>query len=178
MSCLQTLMRYKLWANELLYSAVADLPQEELNAPRPIVFESIIRTLNHTFAMDRVWQAHLRNRHHGFTPRNPDNYPTLSKLRTAQRKLDVWYVSYADSLSESDRDEVVSFTFIGGGTGSMSREDILIHVVSHGTYHRGNVTGMMYECSVQPPTTDCSVFLRCNQALQTDAATRRRRARR
>ncbi len=159
MSYLQTLTRYKRWANEVLYSAVVNLTEQELRAPRPIVFGSIIRTLHHTLAMDQVWQAHLQNRSHKFTSRSPQDCPPLQQLRTAQQELDAWYVAYACSLSESDQHELVSFTFIGGGAGSMSREDVLIHVTNHGTYHRGNITGMMYECSVQPPTTDYTVFL-------------------
>ena len=160
MNYLQTLMRYKQWANELLYEAAKELSEEELTAQRPIVFGSIIRTLNHTFAMDLVWQASLQGRSHGFTTRNPDDCPRLDKLLIDQRKLDEWYVTYADTLSKSDEDEVVNFTFIGGGEGSMSRRDMLLHVVNHGTYHRGNVTGMMYECSLEPPTTDYPVFLK------------------
>lgn len=153
-------MRYKLWANDLLYAAIKELSEEELMAPRPIVFGSMIRTLHHTFAMDLVWQAHLQERPHGFTTRNPDTCPSLDKLLVDQRKLDKWYVTYADALLKPDEDDVVNFTFIGGGTGAMCRRDILLHVVNHGTYHRGNVTGMMYECSLQPPTTDFPVFLK------------------
>ncbi len=160
MNYLQTLMRYKQWANELLYAAAKELSEKELIAKRPIVFGSIIRTLNHTFAMDLVWQANLQGEHHGFTTRNPDDCPSLNKLLIDQRKLDEWYVTYADTLSKPDEDQVVNLTFISGGVGSMRRRDILLHVVNHGTYHRGNVTGMMYECSLEPPTTDYPVFLK------------------
>ncbi len=177
MSYLQTLMRYKQWANDLLYPAINELSEEELAAPRPIVFGSIIRTLNHIYTMDLVWQAHLQDRPHGFTTRNPDSCPSFDKLLIDQGKLDKWYVTYADTLSKSDEDEVVNFTFIGGSESSMCRRDILIHVVNHGTYHRGNVTGMMYECSLEPPTTDYPVFLKRdtpNKRMQSDPAEPRR----
>jgi uncharacterized damage-inducible protein DinB len=158
MAYLQTLMRYKAWANELVFAAAAKLPEAELTAPRKIVFGSLLRTLNHVYAMDEVWRAHLEGRSHGYTTRNPEACPALGELREAQTATDAWFVRYADSLSREE--EVVEFRFIGGGAGAMTRRDILLHVANHGTYHRGNVAAMMYQAGVAPPTTDLPVFLK------------------
>jgi uncharacterized damage-inducible protein DinB len=155
---LSTLMRYKAWANELVFAAAAKLPPAELTAPRSIVFGNLLRTLNHVYAMDAVWRAHLEARPHGYTTRNPDACPPLAELREAQRAMDAWWVDYAGALPESRQDEVVSFRFIGGGPGAMTRREILMHVANHGTYHRGNVASMMYQAGVAPPTTDLPVF--------------------
>ena len=159
MNHLQTLTRYKAWANSLLFAAVSELPEHELTAARPIVFGSILRTLNHVHAMDQLWKAHLQGVSHRLTTRNPETCPPLDELRITQQAIDDWYIDYADSLQEGEHDETVEFVFIGGGAGSMSREAILLHVVNHATYHRGHVADMMYECSVDPPTTDLPVFL-------------------
>jgi uncharacterized damage-inducible protein DinB len=158
MDYLQTLMHYKAWANELVFDAAAKLPEAELRAPRKIVFGSMLRTLNHVYAMDDVWRAHLLGRPHGYTTRNPEACPPLPELRDAQKAMDAWFVGYADSLSRED--ETVEFRFIGGGSGAMKRREILLHVANHGTYHRGNVAAMMYQAGVAPPTTDLPVFLK------------------
>ena len=160
MSHLVSLTKYKKWANDLIFKSLKDVSEEDLYAPRPIVFGSLAHTINHTYCMDRVWQAHLQNMSHEFTTRNPMELPTLGRLSVMQSELDAWFVAYADSLSVSTENEIVEFEFIGGGFGAMSRRDILLHVVNHGTYHRGNITGIMYDCSVMPPTTDYPVFLR------------------
>ncbi len=160
MNHLQMLTRYKAWANSLLFSALSELPGHELTDARSIVFGSILRTLNHVYAMDQVWKAHLQSMSHGLTTRNPKVCPALDELRIVQQGIDNWYIGYADSLPETDHDEIVEFTFIGGGTGSMSREAILLHVVNHTTYHRGHIADMMCECSREPPTTDLPVFLK------------------
>ena len=158
MDHLKTLMRYKAWANELVFAAAAKLPEAELTAPCKIVFGSMLRTLNHVYAMDEVWRAHLEARPHGYTTRNPEACPPLAELRDAQKAMDAWFVRYADSPARED--EIVEFRFIGGGPGSMTRGDILLHVANHGTYHRGNVAAMMYQAGVAPPTTDLPVFLK------------------
>jgi uncharacterized damage-inducible protein DinB len=107
-----------------------------------------------------VFQAHLLGRAHGFTSRNTPTHPPLEELRAKVAELDEWYVQYADSLKAADIEETVHFEFIGGGTGAMTRQDIIMHVVNHGTYHRGFVGDMMYQAGVTPDATDLPVFLR------------------
>jgi len=162
MTHVQTLTRYKAWADKLFLSTIAQLPESQLVASQPILFGSMIRTLHHSYAMDRVWQSHLLGETHGYTTRNPDDHPPFEELRGKQLAIDAWYVSYADSLDTDHLAQIVDFTFIGGGSGSMSRNDILLHVVNHTTYHRGHVADMLYHYSIFPPTTDLPVFLREN----------------
>ena len=157
---LQMLTRYKAWANDLLFQTLSEHPESELIAKRQIVFGNILRTLNHVYVMDVVWKAHLESRPHEFSTRNPETSPPFGELRDAQRDIDAWYIHYAQNLHESAREEVVNFTFIGGGSGSMIRSDILLHVVNHATYHRGHIAGMIYQIPAHPPTTDLPVFLR------------------
>ena len=160
MTYLETLMRYKAWANELIFPSVARLPEEELTAPRKMVFGNLLRTLNHVYAMDDVWRAHLEGRPHGYTTRNPENPPALAQLGEAQKAMDAWWVAYAKELAKEREEEVVNFRFIGGGPGSMTRRDILLHVANHATYHRGYVADMIYQVPARPPTMDLPVFLR------------------
>jgi len=168
---IRLLTRYSAWANSLLYLAIGELPEDELTKPRQIVFGNLIRTLNHVYTIDLVFQAHLEGREHGFKSRTPDVRVSFSELRMAQATLDSWYIRYAEEMSDRLGEEMVDFTFIGGGDGSMSRGDILLHVVNHTTYHRGHIAAMMYQIPAQPPTTDLPVFLR-NAALQTERGPR------
>jgi uncharacterized damage-inducible protein DinB len=157
MNSLAKLVRYKAWADELTFDAIRKMPEHALTAPQPIVFGNLLRTLNHVLAMDHVWQSHLLGKPHGLTTRNPEYCPPLDEIQQAQRDMDAWYIGYTDSLDASD--ELVEFTFIGGGPGAMSRADIVLHVVNHGTYHRGHVAQMM-RAFEPPPITDYPVFLK------------------
>lgn len=160
MNYVQVLTRYKAWADNLFLSVVSELPEAELIAPRPIFFGSLIRTLNHSLAMDYVWQCHLLGKAHGLTTRNPEKCPEMEALAAAQREIDNWYVTYANSLSDSNLIEIVEFEFIGGEHGAMTRSDILLHVVNHTTYHRGHAADILYHLNVFPPTTDLPVFIK------------------
>lgn len=157
---IRMLTRYTAWANDCLFEALSTLPAGEALKQRATLFGNMVHTMNHAYVVDLIWQAHLQGRPHGFAKRNTDVCPPLPELRQAQRQMDQWYIEYADGLSEQALDEVVHFTFIGGGPGAMTRGDMLHHVVSHKSYHRGWVVDMFFQVPARPPTMDLPVFLR------------------
>jgi uncharacterized damage-inducible protein DinB len=154
------LARYNAWANQLMFDAVAALPEGEATRERGTLFKNMVHTLNHNHVIALIWQAHLEGRSHGFEARNTKDHPPLAELRAAQQALDAWYVKWADALTEDALREEVSFTLIGGNRGVMTRSEILLHIVNHSTYHRGFVADMFYQVPARPPTTDLPVFLR------------------
>jgi uncharacterized damage-inducible protein DinB len=154
------LARYNAWANELIFKAVAELPEGEAVKPRRSVFRNIVHTLNHNYVIDRIFQAHLEGREHGYTARNTAEHPPLGELWPAQQVIDRWYIDWADRAAERELEVEVAVTFVGGGDGRMSRREILEHLVVHTSYHRGFVAQMMYDAGVRPPTTDLTVYLR------------------
>jgi len=156
----RTLTRYNAWANELIFAAVAALPEGEAVKPRRSVFRNMVHTLNHNFVIDRIFQAHLEGRDHGYTARNTPDHPPLAELWRAQQDLDHWYVAAYDGMDDIRLNQTVSFTFVGGGEGAMTRGEMLQHLVNHTSYHRGFVAQMIYDVPARPPTTDLTVYLR------------------
>ena len=156
----RTLTRYNAWANELIFAAVAALPEGEATKPRRSVFKNMVHTLNHGYVIGRIFRAHLEGREHGYTARNTESHPPLAELWRAQQDLDRWYVATYDAMDEARLNEKVPFTFVGGGEGVMTRGEILQHLVNHTTYHRGFVAQMIHDVPARPPTTDLTVYLR------------------
>jgi len=154
------LTRYNAWANRLIFDAVAALPPGEAEKPRKSLFKNMVHMLNHNYVIDRIFQAHLERRPHGYTARNTPGHPPLAELWRDQQAVDAWYVATYDALSQAELDETVRFTFVGGGDGAMTRGEILLHLVNHTSYHRGFVAEMFYGLSIPAPTTDLPVYLR------------------
>src|SRR5207302_9419065 len=128
------LTRYNGWANKLIFDAVSGLPGDEATKERQSLFKNMVHTLNHNYVIDLIFQAHLEGREHGFTARNTPEYPPLHQLWQAQETVDNWYIAWSDRMSDSELDERVPFTFVGGGQGVMTRGEMLLHVVNHTTY--------------------------------------------
>jgi uncharacterized damage-inducible protein DinB len=156
----RTLTRYNAWANVLIFDAVAALPEGEATRPRRSVFRNMVHTLNHNYVIDRIFQAHLEGRDHGYSARNTAEHPPLAELWRAQQEVDQWYSNWSDRISDAELAAHVEFAFVGGGEGVMTRGEILQHLVNHTSYHRGFVAQMMYDAGARPPTTDLTVFLR------------------
>lgn len=157
---LRMLTRYSTWANERLFDLLESLHPAELTAPRQTGLGSMLATLGHNHVIDLIWKSHLEGRRHGFTSRVPQVVLPLDALRTAQAEVDGWYVGYADALTEQAHAEIVHFDFVDGGTGTLSRGDMLLHVINHKTYHRGYVADMLYQAGFKPPVMDIPVFMR------------------
>jgi uncharacterized damage-inducible protein DinB len=154
------LAHYKAWADDTVFSIVAGLPEGEAVKPRQTIFGNMVHTLNHIHVVDSIFRAHLEGRPHGYTARNTPSPPPLEELRASVRDQDRWFVDYAVGLSDAQAAERVAFQFVGGGDGNMSRLEILMHLVNHGTYHRGFVGDMLNQAGVRPRATDLTVFLR------------------
>jgi uncharacterized damage-inducible protein DinB len=157
---LEILVKYKTWADEIFYHAISRLPDEELKRTRPMLFGNIFSLFNHIYAMDGVWKSHLEGIPHNLQTRNPENLSSFTDLRENQATINNWYENYIDNLCIEKYKEMVNFTFIGGVEGKMKRFEIIQHVVNHASYHRGHIEGVLYQMSVEPPTTDMPVFLR------------------
>jgi uncharacterized damage-inducible protein DinB len=154
------LARYRMWADQVTFDAIAALPAGEADKQRPTLFKTMTGTLNHNYLIDLVWQAHLEGRDHGFQARNVVLHPALPDLWKAQQAINQWYIDWSERQSAQSLDEVVHFQFIGGEPGAMTRSDILLHVVNHATYHRGWVAEMFFQVPARNPATDLPVYLR------------------
>lgn len=157
---LRMLVRYKRWANGLTFDSVRELPEGEALRQRPTRFGNMVHTLNHVYVVDDIFRHHLLGKKHGYTARNTDGTPALDALWASVQEMDAWYIDLVDTWSNDDLAKVVRFEFVGGGQGAMTREQIVLHVVNHGTYHRGFVGDMMYQVPFMPPSNDLPVFLR------------------
>ena len=154
------LTRYKAWANVLTFGAVKALPAGEATKQRQTRFGNMVHTLNHVYVIDAIFKAHLLGEAHGYSARNTESHPSLEVLWELQQQMDHWYIDYAENIPDKLLSDQISFQFVGGCEGVMSREEMIIHVVNHSTYHRGFVGDLMYQVPATPPANDLPVFLR------------------
>ena len=159
------LARYNAWSNKVMFDAVAALPAGEAEKPRASLFRNMVHTLNHNYVIDRIWQAHLEGREHGYEARNTKEHPPLVELWQLQQQVDAWYVAWSDAQTDATIAETVNYTLIGGNRGAMTRGEILLHVVMHTNYHRGYVADMFYAVpGCRPPAMDLPVYMREGRA--------------
>lgn len=161
---LRSLFAYKAWANGELFTLLATLPPEYAEQ-----LHTCMRTLNHIYVVDRIFRAHLSGEPRPFDATNTRRTPALPQLRADVEATDTWYVDYVSALPPSAYSEILDFVFTDGDRGRMSREEILLHVVTHGGYHRGNVGQVLKSISVAPPRDLYTKFLHQNEPARRSA---------
>lgn len=151
---------YKRWANRETFAIVMALPATEIYKERVSLFKSFAHSLNHTYVVDRIWQAHIEGREHGIPALNTVTHPDIEDLWTAQQEIDEWYAAWAGSQTETSLAREKDYALIGGNTGRMSQGEILMHVVNHNSYHRGFVADLLTQMSAPRPSVDLPVYKR------------------
>ena len=162
---LQYLFRYKAWANDGLLTALA-----KLGAESPVT-QLAIKALSHTYVVDQIFAAHIRGENHSYASANLSQMPTLEDLSADIRASDREYVDYVSRLDRDQLAERIDFAFTDGAPGRMSREEMLMHVITHGIGHRGQVSAVLLLNSLTPANDGFTTYLH-----KAEASTRRRTA--
>lgn len=155
---LQRLFRFKAWANDELLVALARLGDE------PRVINPAIKALAHSHVVDRIFAAHMQQSAHSYPSTNPDELPTLEILSATIRASDQEYVEYVSTLDDEQLHERIDFTFTDGAHGCMSREEMLMHVITHGIGHRGQISALFLLDSMTPATDGFTAYLHAAEA--------------
>jgi uncharacterized damage-inducible protein DinB len=159
MNTIKTLFAYKSWANNELFNALANVD----GVTHAELLHMALRTLNHIHVVDRIFKAHLQGGQHGCAATNTDATPPLAELQFGVAEVDAWYLDYASHTPASGLSETISFRFTDGDAGTMTREEMLLHVITHGAYHRGNVGQLLKSISVAPPRDLYTRFLHVSE---------------
>lgn len=160
---LQRLFRYKAWANDELLTVLA-----KLGAESPITVLAT-RALSHTYVVDRIFAAHMKQERHAYTSANLTEIPALETLSADIRASDRDFIDYVSALDRDRLAERIGFTFIDGAPGCMSREEMLLHVITHGAGHRGQVSAVMLLNALTPAADGFTTYLH-----KVEASARRR----
>jgi uncharacterized damage-inducible protein DinB len=150
-----TLFEYKIWANDTLFAAISALPEDAHEHEK----HDATRILNHVYVVDRIFEANLLRLPHTYKGLNTPATPALADLHAAVRESDRWLLAYASEVSGVELEEAVDFTFVDGSPGRMSRAEMLMHVVTHGNYHRGAVGRILAQIGVPPQRDTLTVFM-------------------
>jgi uncharacterized damage-inducible protein DinB len=162
---LRYLFQYKAWANDELLVALSRLGDDS-----PVT-QLAIKALSHTYVVDRIFAAHLRRQAHTYTSANLREMPKLEQLSADMRSSDRQYVDYVSALDRGQLTEQIDFEFTDGAPGRMSREEMLMHVITHGVGHRGQVSAVMLLNASPLPKDGLTTYLH-----DVEAAARRRAA--
>lgn len=157
---LRQLTRYTQWADDVVLTNAAQLPIETLEAERDTLFGSIAGTFDHILVVAEMFEAHLEGRAHPHTARRRAHPLPFVEVADRIRAMDAQFVAHADAWDDAMLAQPIDFAFVDGGSGRMTRAEVLLHLTNHATYHRGFVSTLLYPARVSGRANDYTVFLR------------------
>ncbi len=146
---------YTEWATNRLLEAAGKLSSEELGRDFGTADKSVLGTLTHVFGADRAWLARIQ----GLPQERPQGYD-LARLSADWAELYGRWKRWAGGLTEASVEERLSYTDWKGNPWISPIWQIALHVVNHGTHHRGQVAGFLRTMGYAPPPLDLIAYYR------------------
>jgi uncharacterized damage-inducible protein DinB len=156
---LHTLLAYHDWANGRLLDAVAALPEEAWTRDLGSSFPSVQATVAHLVGAEWVWLTRWKGERVRARPAWMEA-PSAALLRATLTDLERERDAFLATLGGDAFGRPVSFVLFDGSRGREALGALVLHLVNHATFHRGQLVTMLRQLGHVPPPTDLLVFLR------------------
>ena len=144
---------YKKWADERTLNAIATIDKDAFLKS----YRFTLQQINHMVIVEELFKSRLISTPAPHESTNTQVVPDLQELTTRLTESGAWYLNYVSSRESYS--ESIPFIFADGKPGNMTVEEILFHIVNHGSYHRGNIAHALDLASVPHPVDGYGLYI-------------------
>ena len=149
---------YNYWANKRILAASANVTQEQLDTSASFPYGGLRGTLLHILDAEWGWRALFQGIESASDLIETD-FPTLAALKARWQQEETAMRAYINTLSDEDMESHLRYTTDSGVKRDRILWHCLLHVVNHGTQHRGEAAALLTDCGCSPGDLDFTVFL-------------------
>jgi len=139
---LQRLFKYDGWANHEILTAL-----QKLDVPPP----RSVKLLSHILSAEKLWLERLRLQKQTH-PVWPDF--SLAQCKLEMEELPKLWKQYLVGLKEEGLSRSLTYKNSKGESWTNLKQDVLLHVIMHSAYHRGQIAADMRAAGFTPAYTD------------------------
>lgn len=156
---LRTLYDYNQWANSRFFGCLQTLTPEQLRSHIQSSFPSLLATMGHIVGAEWVWLSRWQGHSPSSFPLWLED-PTLDDLRSRLLEVESERAEFLEGLSQGGIETPLSYRTLNGAPCTNRLLDLLLHVVNHSSYHRGQLATMLRQVGADPIATDYVLFCR------------------
>lgn len=146
-------MDYNYWARDRQLQACASLSAEQFLRPIGGSFPSMRDTLAHMVAVEWIWLERWRRKSPtGLIPAH--EFPSLSAVQERWKAVELEMRAYLAGLDEATLARPLTCVNTRGQKWTYPLWRMMVHLLNHQSYHRGQVTTLLRMLGVQPPPVD------------------------
>ena len=140
------MFNYHTWANQTILGRIKELPSSVLSEELNSSFPTIAHALSHIYAVDQMWYLilsgmEMREALQECMPLNGKTLPTVEEYINSFAELTERYNEWIQR--QTDLEQIIQLDNPYAGICETTLSKMLLHVVNHGTYHRGNISTML-----------------------------------
>ncbi|WP_044639842.1 DinB family protein [Risungbinella massiliensis] len=164
------LFDFHLWANKRIFTRIKELPKGTAQKEIASVFPSIQKTMEHVYLTDHTWYQILLGKNfeevRQWTAERSQEIVGI-ELTELEKKYTTLSSNFRNFLIEQENQgNQVNLFHPSYGALETELEEIVRHVVNHGTYHRGNIAAMIRQLGYEGVATDYIYYLYENSVKQ------------
>ncbi len=154
-----TLYEYNAWADRRMLEATSVLTKDQFTKPLGSSFSSVRDTAVHIYGVEWLWLERFQGRSPAAIPNNQE-FDDINKLKARWSEFEHILLEFVRGLSQADLQRIMEYKTMKFGVYKNPLWVSMLHLVNHGTYHRGQVTTMLRQIGAQPILTDLMHFYR------------------
>jgi uncharacterized damage-inducible protein DinB len=158
-SVCQLHLEFMKWADETLLAVLSQAPPEQVSQDRGSSFKSLFDTLAHVYLAELVWLKRVQGQTE-VKLADLESPADLTALGQSWPEMHRTWTDWSKSLASEDWSKPLILRNTQGAEFALPYWQLVMHLVNHGSYHRGQVATMLRQAGIKPPGTDLITFYR------------------
>jgi uncharacterized damage-inducible protein DinB len=154
---IKSLFQYNSWASRRTFDACGALSVQEFTRDLRSSFPSVRDTLVHLMLVEWIWLERWHGRSQSTYP-SANDFPDLASVRARSAEFETNLTRFVLALTEEGLTRRVEYKNTKGIPYSSAMWEMMLHLVNHQTYHRGQVAALLRQMGHKPKAQDMAVF--------------------
>ncbi|SFE70213.1 Uncharacterized damage-inducible protein DinB (forms a four-helix bundle) [Paenibacillus algorifonticola] len=155
------MFEYHTWASQTILGRIKGLPSSVLSQEVNSSFPTIAHALTHIYAVDKMWYLVLTGTGmpealQACITLNESILNSVDEYANLFAQLSEQYREWFQSQADLEQTILLDNPYAGIRQTSLS--EIVLHLVNHGTYHRGNISTMLRQLGHASTMNDYALF--------------------